>query len=108
MTVLKLKRNILIQFSAFQHLVLSTNFHKRLMNWFSNQKVDVKKINKKKNHTPITETLFYTLCVSESPMKSLLEDSGGAASTGFRFTEKYVHSQEHYFFCYDELPTKQL
>lgn len=29
MTVLKLKRKILIQFSAFQHVVLSTNLHKR-------------------------------------------------------------------------------
>lgn len=29
MTVLKLKRKIVIQFSAFQHVVQSTNFHKR-------------------------------------------------------------------------------
>lgn len=63
MTVLKLKRNILIQFSAFQHVVLSTNFHKRLMNWFSNQKVDVKKKkNKEKSHIYYRNTFLHTLC----------------------------------------------
>lgn len=33
MTVLKLQRKVLIQFSAFQHVVLSTNFHKREGGW---------------------------------------------------------------------------